>query len=77
MPVATPSGTAKNAVTSITRQVPTQAERIPACAGRRDGKLVRNSQFRRGMPSIAMSANSAVNVSTPTISAAKPHSAKT
>jgi hypothetical protein len=37
MPVATPKGTAKNAVVSITSVEPTQADRIPAWPGRRDG----------------------------------------
>src|SRR4026207_1489475 len=77
MPEATPSGTANAAVVSITRVEPTQAERIPACPGRRDGKLVKKSHDRRPMPSSAMSTNSAAKVSTPIISAAMPTSMNT
>src|SRR5688500_6097972 len=72
MPAATPSGTAKNAVVSITSVEPTQAERMPACPGRRDGNSVKNCQERRPKPSTAMSTKSAAKVSTPIISASMP-----
>src|SRR3982751_3605192 len=72
MPAAIPSGTAKNAVTIITSVEPTQAERMPACPGRRDAKCVKKSQSRRPAPFHAMSANSAAKVSTPIISAMRP-----
>src|SRR3981081_2973521 len=76
MPVATPSGTAKNAVVSMTRVEPTRADKMPACPGRRDGKLVKNSQVSRGAPSIAMSTNSVTKVSTPIMSAITPQTMK-
>ena len=47
-----PAGRRTSAVTSITSSEPTQAERMPACPARRDGKLVKNSGVRRGKPSI-------------------------
>ena len=37
------------AVTIITSTEPTQLDKMPASAGRRDGKLVKNSAFRRGI----------------------------
>src|SRR5688572_2323919 len=55
---------------------PTQAERIPACSGLRDGKEVKKSQESRGAPSRTIWPNSARNVSTPTISASTPTVAK-
>ena len=61
-PAPTPSGTARNAVTSITRLVPTQADRMPARSGRRDGKLVRKSHDSRPIPSIARSTISAISM---------------
>src|SRR3972149_3444140 len=64
-PAATPSGTATAAVTTITSVDPTHADRIPACSGRRDGNEVKKSRSSRGTPLIAMSAKSAVKVSTP------------
>src|SRR3954470_21910517 len=76
MPEATPSGTAKNAVVSITRVDPTHAERMPACAGRREGKLVKKSHDKRPMPSSAMWAKRAAKVSTPIIRASTPTSMK-
>jgi hypothetical protein len=62
-----PIGMATHAVTSMTRIEPTQADRIPALAARRDGKLVKNSVLKRGRPSIAMSTIKASSVATPTI----------
>ena len=59
-----PTGTAKKAVTIITRIDPTQADRMPGLARPRDGKLVKKSPVSRGTPSIAMLANSAARVST-------------
>src|SRR3954454_7920034 len=75
MPAATPSGTAKNAVTSITSVEPTQAERMPAWLARREGKWVKKSTSRRPRPFQAMSANSVANVSMPIISATNPSAA--
>ena len=58
MAAITPTGTAVKAVTSITREDPTQAARMPACAARRDGKEVRKSTVNRSAPSITRRANS-------------------
>jgi hypothetical protein len=60
------------AVTSITRVLPTQADRMPAFSARREGKLEKKSHDRRCAPSIAMPANRVTNVSTPTINASTP-----
>src|SRR5690349_8440635 len=62
MPDPIPNGTAATAVTSITKVVPTQADRIPADSGRRDGNDVKNSQDKRGKPSISICANKAIKV---------------
>src|SRR4051812_17968519 len=77
MPDATPSGTAKKAVVSMTSVEPTHAERIPACPGRREGNWVKKSSESRGNPSIAMFTKSAAKVSTPIIMASTPQAMKT
>src|SRR5512134_30630 len=70
--LATPTGMAAAAVTTITSVLPTQADRMPACAGRRDGKLVKKSHDRRGAPSSAMSTTRAVKVSAATARQTRP-----
>src|SRR3954468_21867135 len=60
------------AVTSTTSLLPTQADKIPACSARREGKVAKKSHERRCAPSRTMPAKSATNVSTPTIKANTP-----
>jgi hypothetical protein len=50
MPAATPSGTAAIAVTSMTSSVPTQAERMPACAGAARGEVGEEIERQRSEP---------------------------
>src|SRR3954464_1804595 len=63
---------AVTAVTSMTSVLPTQADRIPACSARREGKLAKKSHDRRCAPSRTIPAKSVTNVSTPTIRAKIP-----
>src|SRR5262249_6653990 len=65
-PAATPSGTATPTVTSIRSSEPTQDERIPADAARREGNEVRNVQSIRVSPPTNRSARSATSGTTPT-----------
>src|SRR5262245_38761187 len=60
-------GTAVTAVTSMTKQVPTHADSMPACAGKRDGKEVKNCGERREAPAVARSRINAVKTIIPTI----------
>src|SRR5262245_48662038 len=59
-------GTAVTAVTSMIKQVPTHAERIPAWAGNREGKDVKNCGVRRVAPVMARSRIRAARVIIPT-----------
>jgi len=59
-------------VTSITKVVPTQADKIPADSGFRDGNDVKKSQDKRGIPSISICANNAIKVNTAIINAKIP-----
>jgi hypothetical protein len=52
MPEAIPIGTVIMIVTSMVRQLPTQAVKTPAISGAGSAKDVRNSQLMRGIPVI-------------------------
>src|SRR6185369_2062479 len=67
---------AATAVTSMTRVVPTQAERMPAEVARRDGKFMKKSVSRRPTPDAAMSRNRVARVNTPIINASRPTTPK-
>ena|SRR5882724_2402630 len=60
-------GTAVSAVTSMIKQVPTQADRMPACAGKRDGKEVKKCGERREAPAVARSRINAARTIIPTV----------
>src|SRR5688572_19126138 len=65
MPAATPSGSDVSIVTIMISVVPTQAERMPACAARREGNDVKNCQDNCGRPSRSRSQISAPSVISP------------
>src|SRR3954471_19714185 len=68
---------AVSAVTSMTSVLPTQADKMPACSARREGKLAKKSHESRCAPSKTIPAKRATNVSTPTIKATIPTIANT
>ena len=65
------------AVTNMTSDVPTQAERMPASSGKREGNEKKKWEEKRELPSMANAAISASNVNELTNMAMRPTIAKT
>ena len=61
----------------MTSDVPTQAERMPASSGKRDGNEKKKWEEKRELPSMANAAISASNVNELTSMAMRPTIAKT